>query len=140
MLDAVREAIAANQLEAAGYPKGVQVWMMVMGIAFLSAIVFAPWKQGARWILFAAVINIAGLIFVKTAWPDLSRTEIGTGLHFIFWVPVLFMVWRPSARMIRNTGQADPINAVYKFWLAGVSAIMAFSLVLDARKAIGWLK
>ena len=53
MLDLIREAMAANQADAATYSQGVRIWMAVMSIAFLSSVIFAPWKAGARWILAA---------------------------------------------------------------------------------------
>ena len=67
--------MAANQAEAATYSQGVRIWMGIMSVAFLSSVIFAPWKAGARWILAATVVNILGLIFIKTWFPGLSRTE-----------------------------------------------------------------
>lgn len=139
MFDTLRDAIAANQLEAAAYSPGVRVWMGVMGAALLSAVIFAPARSAARWVLAAAVVNIAGLILIKAAQPDLSRTVIGTVLHLVFWTPVLAINWRPAARAARRLHAPSPYNRVFSVWLVVVSLVMATSLVLDARIALGWI-
>lgn len=139
MLDMIRETMSVLQLEAAGYSGPVQVWMQVMSIAFFSAVVFAPWKRGARWILAAIIINVAGLIILKTLYPELSRTAIGTSVHLAFWPVALWAIWRASARSARRDAPASLLNSVYTVWLIAVSAVMATSIILDARTLIGWL-
>lgn len=139
MIDLIRETMTANQAEAAHYPQAVQIWMRVMAVAFLSSAVFAPWKQGARWILAGMVINIAGLIIVKMINPDLSRYVIGTTVHLIFWTLALYLVWRPQARARRQADFQGGFGRVYQVWLVAASVIMAASLVLDARSAISWV-
>ncbi|MBO6688816.1 MAG: hypothetical protein JJ931_09925 [Henriciella sp.] len=139
MLELIREAIAANQAEASTYSQAVRVWMRVMSVAFLASVVFAPWKAGARWILIAMLINIAGLVFVKVAMPELTRTTIGTTVHLLFWTLALFMIWRPGARETRRDDFSGATGRLYQVWLVLASLIMATSLVLDARTAIGWL-
>ncbi len=138
MLELIREAVAANQAEAATYSQGVRTWMAVMSIAFLSSVIFAPWKTGARWILAATLVNILGLILIKAFFPELSRTMIGTSVHLIFWTPILWMIWRPSAATRRIADFQGHTGLIYRVWLLAASAIMATSLVLDARTAIGW--
>lgn len=138
MLDLIREAMAANQAEAATYSQGVRIWMAVMSIAFLSSVIFAPWKAGARWILAATLVNILGLILIKACFPAFSRTMIGTSVHLIFWTPVLWMIWKPSAATRRISDFEGHSGLIYRVWLLAASAIMATSLVLDARTAIGW--
>lgn len=139
MLELIREAMASNQAEASTYSQAVRVWMGIMSIAFLTSVVFAPWKAGARWILLAMLINIAGLVFVKAAMPELTRTLIGTAVHLLFWTPALFMIWRPGARETRISDFSGVTGRLYQLWLVIASLIMATSLVLDARTAIGWL-
>ncbi len=139
MLELIREAMAANQAEAKIYSQAVRTWMGIMSVAFLTSVVFAPWKAGARWILMAMLINIAGLVFVKAAMPELSRTTIGTMVHLLFWTPALFMIWRLGARETRISDFSGSTGRLYQVWLVIASLIMATSLVLDARTAIGWL-
>lgn len=139
MLELIREAMAANQAEAATYSQGVRIWMGIMSIAFLSSVIFTPWKVGARWILAATVVNILGLIFIKVLVPDLDRTTIGTSVHLLFWTPVLWLIWRPGIATRRVMDFQGLFGAVYRIWLIAASAIMATSLVLDARTAIGWI-
>ena len=138
MLELIREAMAANQAEAATYSQGVRIWMGIMSIAFLSSVIFAPWKVGARWILAAAVVNILGLIFIKALFPDLGRTAIGTSVHLVFWTPVLWLIWRAGAATHRRADFQGLFGSVYQIWLIAASAIMATSLALDARTAFGW--
>lgn len=113
--------------------------MSVMGIALLSSVCFAPVRLGARWNLSAAILNIAGLILVRAAFPELHRTTIGTSIHLIYWTLVLVVIWWPSARTSRQKMQPTLFQKVYGGWLVGVSAIMTTSLVLDLRTALGWL-
>lgn len=138
MLDAIRDAIAANQLDTRMYSDAVKAWMAVMGIALLSSVFFAPVRSGARWILSAALLNIAGLVLIRVAFPELDRTTIGTSIHLIYWTLVLVIIWRPSARASRQKMQSTPFHKIYGVWLVGVSAIMVTSLVLDLRTALGW--
>ena len=100
MLDLIREAMAANQADAATYSQGVRIWMAVMSIAFLSSVIFAPWKAGARWILAATLVNILGLILIKAFFPAFSRTMIGTSVHLIFWTPVLWSFRFDLSRLV----------------------------------------
>lgn len=138
MLDTIRETMAALRLEAGGYSEGVQIWMKVMSVAFLSAVIFAPWKAGARWILLAMVINIAGLIILKSIDPTLTRSAIGTSIHLAFWTIAIWAIWRPAARAVRRADQGSVFNRVYSIWLIVASAIMVASIILDARTFIGW--
>jgi hypothetical protein len=139
MFESIQEAISANQAEAATYSAGVQVWMKVMAFSFVVGAVFAPWKQGARWILAALVVNIAGLILIRAAVPGLSREVIGTGIHLSFWTLVLFMVWGPLARERRQPDFAGWTGRAYAVWLVFASLLMAVSLALDARTALSWI-
>jgi hypothetical protein len=68
----------ALETETASYPHAVQIWMKVMGASFLASLVFVRSKTGARWIFAALVLNIMGLVIGKIAFPDASRTAIGT--------------------------------------------------------------
>ncbi len=138
MLDIIRETMTALRLESAGYSDGVQIWMRVMAIAFFSAIVFVIWKRGARWILAAILVNIAGLIIFKTLYPELTRTAIGTSIHLAFWPIALWAIWNAGARNARRDEPASLFNTVYTVWLIAVSAVMATSIILDARTLIGW--
>ena len=138
-MDAIREAIAANQADAATYSAGVRIWMGVMTVAFLSSAIFALKKPDARWFLLAMLSNIASLVLVRAGCPELSRTTIGTVAHLVFWLPILVIVWRPSARAARREANASLFNTVFTVWLVAASTIMATSLVLDARTALSWL-
>jgi hypothetical protein len=139
MLDLIRQAMAANQAEAATYSQGVRIWMGIMSAAFLSSVIFAPWKAGARWIFAATLVNVLGLILIKAFFPELSRMMIGTSVHLVFWTPFLWMIWRPDAATHRIADFQGRFGTVYRFWLIAASAIMAISLVLDAITAIGWI-
>jgi hypothetical protein len=83
-------------------------------------------------------VNILGLILIKAFFPAFSRTMIGTSVHLIFWTPVLWMIWRPSAATRRISDFEGRSGLIYRVWFLAASAIMATSLVLDARTAIGW--
>ena len=132
MLELLRDAITANQAEAATYPEGVILWMRVMAMAYLSSVAFVIWKSGARWVLFALVVNVVSLVMVRAAFPDFTRHAIGTGTHLVFWSLALFMVWRPGVKERREDDFKGPIGALYRVWLIMVSLIMATSLLLDA--------
>ncbi|OAO04500.1 hypothetical protein A8B75_07785 [Sphingomonadales bacterium EhC05] len=131
-MDIFQASWSALQAEAAAYPWGVQIWMRVMAVSFAIGIVFAPWKSGARWMVAALAVNIFGLIAVKAAFPELSRTEIGTVIHLIFWSFALLMIWKPEARIRLKAAPASGLNRIYLIWLVGASGVMAASLVLDA--------
>lgn len=139
MLEVIRDAIAANQAEAATYAPAVRVWMAVMALSFLSSVIFIVWKAGARWILVAFAVNIFGLILIKALFPNFTRTEIGTLVHLIFWSVAILMIWRPQMRIQRASDFSGALGKVYKGWLIAVSAIMLISLIFDARTALLWI-
>ncbi len=135
----IKEAIAANQEEAAAYAPAVRAWMAVMALSFMSSVIFIFWKSGARWVLTALVINMLGLIVIKALFPAFTRTGIGTVVHLVFWSFVIFMIWRPRARARRTSDFMGSWGKVYFAWLVGVTSIMFVSLILDARTAILWI-
>lgn len=139
MLEMIRDAIAANQAEAATYAPAVRAWMAVMALSFLSSVIFIVWKSGAHWVLAALVVNILGLILIKAFFPNFTRTEIGTIVHLVFWSIAIFMIWRPRAHARRITDFGGTWGKVYKGWLIAISAIMSISLILDARTALLWI-
>ncbi len=134
MFEPILEAITQLQLEASSYPSGVQIWMKVMAVSFLGSLLFVYSKKGARWILAAFVINVVGLIVVKTIFNDLTRTEIGTYIHLIFWTPVLFLVWKSKSRPTLSKGTSSIANLSYLVWIPWASLLMLISIVLDARQ------
>ena len=134
MFEAILEAITQLQLEASSYPSGVQIWMKVMAVSFLGSLLFVYSKKGARWILAAFVINVVGLIVVKTIFNDLTRTEIGTYIHLIFWTPILFLVWKSKSRPTLSKGTSSIANLSYLVWISWASLLMLISIVLDARQ------
>jgi predicted anti-sigma-YlaC factor YlaD len=136
MFEPILEAITQLQLEASSYPSGVQIWMKVMAVSFLGSLLFVYSKKGARWILAAFVINVVGLIVVKTIFNDLTRTEIGTYIHLIFWTPILFLVWKSKSRPTLSKGTSSIANLGYLAWISWASLLMLVSIVLDARQLI----
>ena len=134
MFEPILEAITQLQLEASSYPSGVQIWMKVMAVSFLGSLLFVYSKKGARWILAAFVINVVGLIVVKTIFNDLTRTEIGTYIHLIFWTPILFLVWKSKSRPTLSKGTSSIANLSYLVWISWASLLMLISIVLDARQ------
>ena len=134
MFEAILEAITQLQLEASSYPSGVQIWMKVMAVSFLGSLLFVYSKKGARWILAAFVINVVGLIVVKTIFNDLTRTEIGTYIHLIFWTPIFFLVWKSKSRPTLSKGTSSIANLSYLVWISWASLLMLISIVLDARQ------
>lgn len=136
MFEAILEAITQLQLEASSYPSGVQIWMKVMAFSFLGSLLFVYSNKGARWILAAFVINVVGLIVVKTIFGNLTRTEIGTYIHLIFWTPILFLVWKSKSRPTLSKGTSSIANLGYLVWISWASLLLLISIVLDARQLI----
>tara|TARA_R110000765_G_scaffold107619_1_gene198404 strand:+ start:150 stop:584 length:435 start_codon:yes stop_codon:yes gene_type:complete len=139
MLEVVKGAMAALQEDAAAYSPGVLIWMKVMAAVLFSAVLFAPTKTGARWILVAALGTAFGLILFKVLFPDASRTAIGTIVHLTLWPIVLAMVWKPDSRRQRRHVPQSVFHRTYTVWLITASAIMAVSILLDIKAALGWL-
>jgi len=138
MLDLVRESITALQGETASYPQHVQVWMKLMGISFLFSIVFAYSKIGARWILAALLLNLLGLLIGKMAFPDASRTVLGTYVHILFWPAILWAVWRSARGLSFARRDNSLFDWLYIVWLVWASLLMFISLVLDFRTLISF--
>ncbi|MFT5612121.1 MAG: putative membrane protein [Arenicella sp.] len=136
MLESILEAFSQLQLEASSYSSGVQIWMKVMAFSFLGSLFFVYSKKGARWILAAFVINVVGLIVVKTIFNDLTRTQIGTYLHLIFWTPILFLVWGSKNRPTLAKATSSIVKLSYLTWITWVSLLMLVSIVLDARQLV----
>ena len=108
MLDLVTNAVAALQAETSSYPQAVQVWMKVMGVSFLASVVFIRSRAGARWIFAALALNIIGLVVGKMAFPDASRTVIGTYVHLLFWPAILWAVSR-SVQQLSFSREANSL-------------------------------
>ena len=136
MFEPIATAFNLLQLEAATYPQGVQVWMKLMAASLLAGLLFAYWRKGARWILAALLINIVGLIIIKMIMPDLTRSEIGTFIHLIFWPPILWQVWNPANRQTFRRPTSAIAGIAYFAWLGWASLVMMISLVLDFRNII----
>lgn len=136
MLDLISESIIDLQAETASYPQHVQIWMKLMGVSFLASIAFVYSRAGARWILAALLLNIIGLLVGKMAFPDESRTVLGTYVHILFWPPILWAVWR-SVRGLSLSREANgPFDWIYVVWLAWASLLMSISLFFDFRTLI----
>lgn len=132
MFDAVINAIAALQSEAAGYPDGVQIWMRVMALSFFCGIVFLPWKSEARWIVAVMALTAIGLVLAKILLPEVNRTAAGTVLHLALWPVALGAVWQKAARENRRRDAPSALQWIYSAWLIWVSVLIVISLVLDA--------
>jgi hypothetical protein len=140
MLDLVREAVTALQEETATYPQNVQIWMKLMGGSFLASLFFVHSKVGARWILAALLLNILGLVVGKIAFPEESRTVIGTCVHILFWPAILWAVWRSVEHLSVSREANRPFDWVYMVWLAWASLLMSISLFFDFRTLISmWI-
>ena len=133
MLDLVTNAVTALQAETASYPQAVQIWMKVMGLSFLVSLVFVRSKTGARWIFAALILNIMGLVIGKIAFPDASRTAIGTYVHLLFWPAILWAVWSSARQLSFSRQQNRTFDWIYIVWLGWASLLMSISLVFDVR-------
>lgn len=140
MLDLVTEAVIALREESSSYPQSVQIWMRLMGVSFLTSIVFIHSRVGARWILAALLLNLLGLIVGKMAFPDESRTIIGTYVHVLFWPPILWAVWRSVEHLSLSRETNNRFDWTYIVWLAWACLLMSISLLFDFRTLISlWL-
>jgi hypothetical protein len=138
MLDMITNAVTALQAETASYPQPVQVWMKVMGVSFLASVVFIRSRVGARWIFAALALNLMGLVVGKIAFPDASRTVIGTYVHLLFWPAILWAVWRSARQLTLSRHQNRAVDWVYMAWLGWACLLMSISLVFDARTLVSW--
>tara|TARA_R110001599_G_scaffold353408_1_gene592076 strand:- start:2737 stop:3201 length:465 start_codon:yes stop_codon:yes gene_type:complete len=136
MLDLVREAVTALQAETSTYPQNVQIWMKLMGGSFLASIVFIRSRVGSRWVLAALILNILGLVIGKVAFPEESRTVIGTYVHILFWPAILWMVWRSVEHLSFSREANSLFDWAYIVWLAWAILLMSISLVFDFRTLI----
>jgi hypothetical protein len=136
MLELLQEAVTALQNETATYPQSVQVWMKLMGGSFLASIIFFYSKPTARWILAALVLNILGLVIGKVAFPDASRTVIGTYVHVLFWTPILWAVWRSARKLSLSQKDNKVFDWIFIVWLGWASFLMLISLVFDFRQLL----
>jgi hypothetical protein len=136
VLDMVTSAITALQAETTSYPDAVQVWMKVMGVSFLCSLVFVRSRAGARWILFALVLNLTGLVIGKMVFPDLSRTIIGTYVHILFWPAILWAVWISARQLSFSRQQNRTFDWIYIIWLCWASLLMSISLIFDVRTLV----
>ena len=136
MLDLVTSAITALQAETASYPDAVQIWMKVMGVSFLCSLVFVRSRAGARWIFFALVLNLTGLVIGKMVFPDLSRTIIGTYVHILFWPAILWAVWISARQLSFSRQQNGTFDWIYMIWLCWASLLMSISLIFDVRTLV----
>ncbi len=138
MLDLITNAVTALQSETASYPQAVQIWMKVMGVSFLASVVFMRSRAGARWIFAALALNLIGLVVGKIAFPDASRTAIGTYVHLLFWPAILWAVWVSARRLSLAREQNRAVDWIYIAWLGWASLLMSISLVFDVRTLVSF--
>lgn len=138
MLHLITNAVTALQSETASYPQAVQVWMKVMGVSFLASVVFIRSRVGARWIFAALALNLMGLVVGKIAFPDASRTVIGTYVHILFWPAILWAVWRSARQLSLSRQQNGAVDWIYIAWLGWASLLMSISLVFDVRTLVSF--
>ena len=125
-MTSVSEAFAAFQADAAQYPAAVGIWMRVMGISYVSGLIFAWRYPRALWIVAAAALTFGGLILVKMIDPTIPRGVSGAWIHLLSWPVLLVLVWW------RQPLWAGPgFAAVYSIWRIWASVLMLISLVLD---------
>ena len=111
-----------------------------MGGSFLASLVFVPSRVGARWILAALLLNILGLVIGKIAFPEESRTVIGTCVHILFWPAILWAVWRSVEHFSFSREANSLLDWTYIVWLAWASLLMSISLFFDFRTLISmWI-
>ena len=136
MLDLVTNAVAALQAETTAYSEPVQIWMKVMGASFLTSLVFVRSRAGARWIFAALILNIMGLVIGKIAFPEESRTVIGTYVHLLFWPAILWGVWGSARQLSFSRLQNRIFDWIYIVWLGWASLLMSISLIFDVRALV----
>lgn len=112
--------------------------MKVMGVSFLASVIFIRSRVGARWIFAALALNLIGLVVGKMAFPDASRTVIGTCVHLLFWPAILWAVWRSPRQLPLSRHQNRAVDWIYIAWLVWASLLMFISLVFDIRTLVSW--
>lgn len=133
MFELFKEAFPALQSEAATYSDGVRIWMRVMGLSFLSGLIFVGISRRALWIVAMALVTLASLILAKVFMPDIPRGTVGAITHLATWPIALGGLWWSGAR-VNHTPAI--LARVYPFWKIWVSFLIGFSLVMDARSLI----
>jgi len=135
-MDTILDAWNSLQGETTQYPRGVQIWMKVMGLSFLASLIFVYSKPAARWILLALVLNIIGLISGKLLFPEASRSMIGTSVHLMFWPAILILIWRKPP--ILEWYSSNNFEKMYVIWISWASLLLSISIFLDVRTLINW--
>jgi hypothetical protein len=111
--------------------------MRVMALSFLGGLLFVRWWRDAWWIVLMMVATLLLLIVGKIVAPDLSRSVIGSVVHLLLWPLALAAVWSRGARSRRSSGPVQGFGLrAFQLWLIWVSALIAVSLLLDARYLI----
>ena len=139
MLELITEALSSLQLESATYPSNVQIWMKLMAASFLASLFFVYKHKAARWILLVFIVNICGLIFGKIAFPEASRSELGTWVHLLFWPALLWAAWRAKRQQPPLYRPKGFFDWLYNGWFYWACLLILTSLLLDARTLITML-
>ncbi|MBT5625948.1 MAG: hypothetical protein HOJ76_10170 [Proteobacteria bacterium] len=77
MFELFKDAFPALQSDAAAYSDGVRIWMRIMGLSFLSGIIFIGISRRSLWIVAMALLTMLSLVFGKVFFPEISRSTFG---------------------------------------------------------------
>ena len=97
MFELFKDAFPALQSDAAAYSDGVRIWMRIMGLSFLSGIIFIGISRRSLWIVAMALLTMLSLVFGKVFFPEISRSTFGAVTHIVLWPVTLYLLWRPGA-------------------------------------------
>lgn len=107
----------------ANLPSWVKVWMHVQDVILASALFFALWHTGARFLAASVILNhillIALVPIVPVAWVSLKLAAL---THFC-WIPAWLYLIRLWPRLDKKTG--------YGTWVSVAIAQLTFSLAFD---------
>jgi len=116
-----------NEEGQANAPKWVGIWLMILGVSFISGIFFVRRHVIARYVVLGMVANlIIGRILIPTLGIVKLSGLIGL-VHVICWGPALTR--RPFLEG----------RSLFAIWLGWITCVIIFSFIFDIRDAVIYL-
>lgn len=111
----------------AATPLWVQIWLVILGLTFLSSLFFVRKHPIARWAIGGIMVSVplTPVLVRAIGWPFLGGA-IALG-HIVFWSPALYLL------LTRRPFLDEANSAAFRIWAAMMASVIIISFVFDIR-------
>lgn len=111
----------------AATPLWVQIWLVILGLTFLSSLFFVRKHPIARWAIGGIMVSVplTPILVRAMGWPFLGGA-IALG-HLVFWSPALYLL------LTRRPFLDEANSSAFRIWAAMMATVIIISFIFDIR-------